>query len=403
MKTVDEKHTHVWTRVENVSAGTSHIECEECGEKPPADRRVVKLTVVDRLVKCPYGFTKHMTIIQPDGSKVKKKRPLHDCYLDSLTPGHRCNDPEETGAKRCPHVKKLVAKHGLRTYDRQPVVHHERRGVLHQDWPLRIIYAPLDVRGRKWMAVNTHTGQRHLVVLHKEAPHRRTPEGEDIRQQYDRTILTINGLMMSTRRVTPPWTGVVSRDQFRCNCKNCVKGIWPMRNKLQGVNLDAESEQDVLKNEPPVLVLKNAPSAKTKALTVKAHIEGQPNTIETTETEVVSTMTQPLPTPTLALHAMWDKDPQGRNGIGPIKVTGRFKTQKDYEDAKRKADQAYTQRVQNLKPKAKPIHNDDDAEPIMNIGSALSSKMRDNINKKKKTPKLVVVKAKKAKSKKRGK
>ncbi len=376
------KHTHVWIRVENVADATVHLECETCGAAPPAVKRVVRLVVVDRLVKCPYGFTDHKVIMQ-DGRRKKKHQPMHDCILDSLTPRHRCRDPEGNGASRCPHIEKVIRKRGLRTYDRVPVAHHVRRGVLHSEWPLRLVYAPLDEAGLEWQAVNIHSGQRQRVVLHKRAPHRRSEDGKDLLQQYDRTVFVENGTMVQTHREAVPWRGVPSRDKFQCNCKNCVKEIKPVRNKLQGVNLDDESEKEILEKEPKPLSLKDAPSANPNGI---APVVKKPAAVSDDKPYVP------------AIHSMWTKDQDGRMAVGPPKVTGRFKSQKDYDAAKKNADREYLEKFRRrsgLKPSPVVVDVDDaDVLPV-GIGGALSKKLKDNIRK---SEEKLVAKVKKKKA-----
>lgn len=283
-----DKHQHIWVRVER--RDTVRVVCEICNTSPPISKAVVRLVVQNKMVRCPYGFTDHMLTVMPDGKRVRKKQPLHDCYLDSLTPGHRCRDPENTGAGRCPHVRKLMKEHGLRTYDRVLVATRARRGVLHQEWPLNVVYAPLDDAGRTWTAVNTFTGQRHPVSLHAEQPHRRTLAGADICQEYERSVVTVNGMMVQTQKIGLPWNGVPPRDKWRCTCKNCVKGVVVAR---------TQSKSKKPKNEQPI--------DKTPSSDAAPYVP--------------------------ALHSMWKRDEKGMVYAGPKKPTGRrFKNQKDFED-----------------------------------------------------------------------
>lgn len=197
---------HEWVYVDH---GThTSIRCANCQEKPPPDKRVIRLRTEYREAKCPKG---------------KGVQKLHNCYLNALTPGHPCEG--------CKHVKKLRKRHGLRTYDVVATEHYTRGGILHQEFPLRILYSALDRDGKSWMAVNAFTGQRQRVTLHAEYPHRRNDEGEDIEREYSRKHYEMRGAMYTQVGISdPPWNGVPSRDEWHCTCLNCRQGGYvPMK------------------------------------------------------------------------------------------------------------------------------------------------------------------------------
>lgn len=207
--------------------------CRVCGKKRPKPKLVVRLVVLNRRVTCPLGYN------EADGM-----RKLHDCYLDSVTSGHRCVDPEQTGAKRCPHVATFHKQYGWRTWYRSAVHEHHRYGVLHQRDQLQVLYSPLNAEGTKWYAFNAKTGQRFEVKLdgsgqewtwNQEArtwrcssrdTTRRTPEGERIEQDYRfNYVLNPNETgMVRFGESTPIWAGVTpSNDRQLCNCINCLE------------------------------------------------------------------------------------------------------------------------------------------------------------------------------------
>lgn len=197
--------------------------CIVCGIPRPKDVRVVRLTVVERTVTCPYGFNHDLPRDAHQPPTRVQGRHLRDCYLDSVTPGHRCVDPEKTGATRCPHVKALHAEYGWRTWYKRMEEEWTPYGVLHQVQPLQILYSALDVHGTQWMATNAYTGQRFEVALHATYPHRRTPEGENVEQAFrDVTIANPHESgMVRFKQSFPIWNGVPPSETMRCTCINC--------------------------------------------------------------------------------------------------------------------------------------------------------------------------------------
>lgn len=203
--------------------------CKVCGVRRPKDKRVVRLVVLYHEVSCPEGFG---------------QRKLHDCYLDSVTPGHRCVDPRHDGSERCPHIKTFHATYGWRTYRRAMIEEHVHYGVLHQEWPMQVCYSPLDAAGTRWYAFNRFTGQRVEVQLRGEHSRwtwdpatkrwtglqrdttRWSPEGERIEQEYTNSrIANPNDSGMVRFNVTTPlWRGVPPRDEWPlCTCINCLE------------------------------------------------------------------------------------------------------------------------------------------------------------------------------------
>lgn len=195
-------------------------------------RDAVRLVVVARRVTCPYNYN--------DGNGG---RNLADCYLNSITPNHpKCIDPEGTQAHRCPQVELWMKDLGLRTYRITP----ERttinlRGEPHEEFPLQVLYMPLDREGRSWYALNAFTGQREEVVIRPfeyrdgkpicSSPLRVTPDGDSIEQQFtmidrkemDRRIAL--GGMLNIPYKQHIWRGVPSRDAWKCTCGSCTNRI----------------------------------------------------------------------------------------------------------------------------------------------------------------------------------
>ena len=242
---VEPCHVHTWVSVatdktikvklapkRSRRVAITETRCAVCGIAQPPHKRVVRLVVLNRRVTCPYGWN------EPDGT-----RNLHDCYLDSITPGHRCVDPEQTGAARCPHIATFHRRHGWRTFYRAMEVEEARYGVLHKEFPLRVLYSPLNQDGTRWMAVNQHTGQRVEVKLDgagqrwtydattkrwtglRTEATRLTPEGHPIELEH-RITTVLNpgtpGTILHLAETEPYWLGVPAREDLRlCDCINC--------------------------------------------------------------------------------------------------------------------------------------------------------------------------------------
>lgn len=270
-----------------------------------------------------------------------------------MTPGHRCVDPKNTGAKRCPHVKKLRKKHGLRTFYRWPEVHYARHGVLHEDYPLKIVYSPLDPKGETWLATNIFSGQRHEVVLHEQFPRRRTPEGDDITAVYSSVKMVTRGAMVDFIRTPPSWLGVPPRDQFKCKCINCRKDYWPVRSIFKGVDPEV---LEILDNEKP-LKIQGAPSKQDKPVfgsLARMFKEPQPETIVGPE---------------------WKKDRYGQKFVGPDKSDPNYSLKKTIASDKKKAAK---------REEAAQVNPNDDVDDLVTIGSALSSNIKESKAKKQK-------------------
>jgi len=136
-------------------------------------------------------------------------RPVYDCFLDSITPGHRCN----TG-RRCPHVLAYAQAHGWRTYQlRLRAMSLDKYGVPHDLYPVMPVYLPLSTDGTRWSAMNAYTGERVLVTLHADYPHRRSASGEEIENMYSHCTKTV------------AWRDVPARDKWRCHCARCSGGF----------------------------------------------------------------------------------------------------------------------------------------------------------------------------------
>lgn len=227
--------SHQWVRVDVGSAVVRYVKndkrkkgiypqfeywCLVCKQKRAPEKRVVRLRVLNRQVDCAYGFG---------------TRNLHDCYLDSITPGHRCVDPLGTGETRCPQIKRFRERFGLRTWYKTLEVDHTRHGASHAVYPLRILYVALDSAGQRWMAVNQITGQRVAVALDgtgqqwsrdadgrwsvlMRGPTRRTLEGAPIEQDTRHTSYTTGKPVVTM----PYWNGVAPREEMPpCACAAC--------------------------------------------------------------------------------------------------------------------------------------------------------------------------------------
>lgn len=116
----------------------------------------IRLRVVakDILVRCPHG----------QGYGHDGLTTLKDCYLDSATPGTRCSVMMLGG--RCEQVAEFTKRTGWRAHVRttEPETAHALP-------PVRLIYAPLDTAGTKWMAVNVMTGERKQIDMHEVEPY----------------------------------------------------------------------------------------------------------------------------------------------------------------------------------------------------------------------------------------
>jgi hypothetical protein len=127
---------------------------------------------------------------------------LKDCYIDSATAGHRCADPQGQG--RCSEVVVFVARYGWRSFKLVPELvcscspHHQ--------YPLQLIYLPLDQAGTRWFAVNIYTGERKEL---------------DLTQRGRLTVCGGQATECAYSFIPHGWT-VIDRDAWWCTCPRCT-------------------------------------------------------------------------------------------------------------------------------------------------------------------------------------
>jgi hypothetical protein len=209
----------------------------------------LRLEVLPIKTSCPFG---------------RGEQRLSDCFLNSITPGHFCCDPEKSGAARCPHVVKHAKEHGWRSHRVAPgLVPVADNGQTHQQFPLDIIYSPLDAAGTQWTAINVFSGERFEVVLYRDYPHRRSPEGGDIEQQYKKTDeeefkrRVAKGGVVHIPYIYPIWSGITARDSWRCACEICQGGGMTMSRSRGDTTEFPGTEKPVIdpatvKSAPPI-------------------------------------------------------------------------------------------------------------------------------------------------------
>lgn len=222
-------------------------------------RKALRMLVVYRRVVCPFGrndrddsYLKETHLSKGDFWRSGKRplsvsceeedngskrtygphRRLHDCYMDAVHPEHPCN-----GCKQVDVWKKTI---GLRTYKLEPEATTVNVfGDPHHEHPMRIVFLPLTAEGTEWYALNIYSGERFevqqtTVTITPEhgQPYRRylrqAPEGGHIEQEFRQTDSdelarrVDRGGMVNIPYTYPIWSGVNSRDDWRCQCSTCT-------------------------------------------------------------------------------------------------------------------------------------------------------------------------------------